>query len=210
MDTPTPTPQEVLTDLRRFIVGEYGDAATCERMGPAKPPADGRDCDHCGYPLHMHEDAELLKRAATALSAYQQRVQALEQERDGLVAVGRNYADLRDAAEAEVERLTKERDEYRAGNVEIHAMLHDAEESAAAARRAAFAEAAQYIRDLSAAAGRDTPDMQALADLVERLAAQAVPPGFCASCTPDIRPQCESASWCMRPRAVPPGAAEAK
>jgi hypothetical protein len=109
---------------------------------------------------------------------------------------------------AEVERLTKERDDWKLATDQFHGMWSDAEARAADAKRAAFAEAAQYIRDLSVAAGRDTPDMQALADLIERLAAQAVPPGFCASCTPDIRPQCESASWCMRPRAVPPGATE--
>jgi hypothetical protein len=117
---------------------------------------------------------------------------------------------------AEVERLTKERDrairlvqsmDESSRQQDEHAQMM-AEARAAVAKRAAFAEAAQYIRDLSVAAGRDTPDMQALADLVERLAAQAVPPGFCASCTPDIRPQCESASWCMRPQAVPPGATE--
>jgi hypothetical protein len=115
-----------------------------------------------------------------------------------------------------VERLTKERDrairlvqsmDESSRQQDEHAQMM-AEARAAVAKRAAFAEAAQYIRDLSVAAGRDTPDMQALADLVERLAAQAVPPGFCASCTPDIRPQCESASWCMRPQAVPPGATE--
>jgi hypothetical protein len=175
-----------------------------------------------------------LRAAAAALSAYQQEVERLTKERDEalLPAEGRCSAghrpslqyDLtecggekgcvacdRDAAEArvrELEQIVADRDDWKLATDQFHGMWSDAEARAADAKRAAFAEAAQYIRDLSVAAGRDTPDMQALADLIERLAAQAVPPGFCASCTPDIRPQCESASWCMRPRAVPPGATE--
>jgi chromosome segregation ATPase len=185
--TPTPTPQEV-QDLIAKV--------------KALPAADAN-----GH--------HTLRAAAAALSAYQQEVETLRERvaplDEGPVCLLADYQAMRDraeAAEAEVERLTKERDDWKLATDQFQGMWSDAEARAADAKRAAFAEAAQYIRDLSVAAGRDTPDMQALADLVERLAAQAVPPGFCASCTPDIRPQCESASWCMRPQAVPPGATE--
>jgi hypothetical protein len=123
----------------------------------------------------------LLANAAAALSAYQQEVERLADENA---------------------RWLKRFDKW------------NPVEEIADARRAAFAEAAQMARDMAGwyqtgPAGEHREVMQLAFDqIANRLAAQAVPSGFCASCTPDIRPQCESASWCMRPQAVPPGATE--
>jgi DNA repair ATPase RecN len=183
----TPTPQEV-----QELVRKLAESFACVTEEDQHP-----DC------------GEVIRQAAAALSAYQQEVETLRERvaplDEGPVCLLADYQAMRDraeAAEAEVERLTKERDEalsllaqerylrrkdvewwqgiadaHMAGMRHQQERAEQAERAAAAARRAAFAEAAQYIRDLSVAAGRDTPDMQALADLVERLAAQAVPPG---------------------------------
>jgi hypothetical protein len=109
--------------------------------------------------------------------------------------------------EHEVQRLTKERDDWKLATDQFHGMWSDAEARLAVAKRAALAEAAQMARDASEEFG-DPLTPHALMEFAAKLAAQAVPPGFCASCTPDIRPQCESASWCMNPQAVPPGDTE--
>jgi hypothetical protein len=120
-----------------------------------------------------------IEEAAAALSAYQQEVATLRErvrwfESSGGVAVHtRVFQEMARAeqAEARVRELEQERDKLRQ-------MLDESLDAVVAeARQSAFAEAAQYVRDLSAAAGRDTSDMRALAGLVERLAAQAVPPG---------------------------------
>jgi hypothetical protein len=115
------------------------------------------------------------------------------------------------AYQQEVERLTKERDDWKLATDQFQGMWSDAEARAAVAKRAAFVEAAQMARvkaDIDIDGGWEAGYAAAARALAAKLAAQAVPPGFCASCTPDIRPHCESASWCMRPQAVPPGATE--
>jgi hypothetical protein len=78
---------------------------------------------------------------------------------------------------AEVERLTKERDDWKLATDQFHGMWSDAEARAADAKRAAFAEAAQDAKAHAGNYADDSREARTLRSFARWLAAQAVPPG---------------------------------
>jgi predicted nucleic acid-binding Zn-ribbon protein len=154
--TPTPTPQEVQELIAKV---------------KALPAADAN-----GH--------HTLRAAAAALSAYQQEVETLRERvaplDEGPVCLLADYQAMRDraeAAEAEVERLTKERDDWKLATDQFHGMWSDAEARAADAKRAAFAEAAQDAKAHAGNYADDSREARTLRSFARWLAAQAVPPG---------------------------------
>jgi chromosome segregation ATPase len=166
MDTPTPTPQEVQELIAKV---------------KALPAADAN-----GH--------HTLRAAAAALSAYQQEVEQLRGDASRARELSRALdaeEQRANALEHEVERLTKERDDWKLATDQFQGMWSDAEARAAVAKRAAFVEAAQAakataetIRNL---AGRFAANdgmfelakvrAEALDSFADYLTAQAVPPG---------------------------------
>jgi hypothetical protein len=195
-DSRPPTPQEVqrydFGDADAFGRGEY--VAYADHAAALAAYQREVDAQRNLAEVYGNAVAEWRPIVTEQVPALQQEVERLRARvaplDEGPVCLLSDYQAMREhaeAAEARARELEQERDREtdlrRAAerhNTELRAALSERpfpDEIEAEARRAAFAEAAQYIRDLSVAAGRDTPDMQALADLVERLAAQAVPPG---------------------------------